>query len=103
MNPIATQNDIADLIGDVAFGGDTLLVRDKADFGADFRHLQSGLLGDLAQKLVNDRPEMTLTGDFSDEIGRSRALGDFFREGAARGPIRLTGGPQRDGPESGGR
>lgn len=91
---IVTARDIADLIGAAAFGGETDLIRDKADFDPDFWTLRSGLLGELAQKLVNYRLTLTLTGDFSAELAASRALRDFFRECAANGPIRLADRPQ---------
>jgi len=51
------------------------------------------MLGELAQKLVNYRLTLTLTGDFGTELATSRALRDFFRESAARGSLRLAGHP----------
>ena len=90
---IVTPRDIADLVGTAAFSGELALTRDRRDFAPAFWDLRSGLLGELAQKLVNYRVALTLTGDFRADLAASRALRDFFRENVAAGPIRLATHP----------
>lgn len=90
---IASPRDIADLVGNAAFSGDLALTRDRADFAPAFWDLRTGLLGELAQKLVNYGITLTLTGDFAADLAGSRALRDFFRESARSGPLRLAGHP----------
>ncbi|MBV7409489.1 DUF4180 domain-containing protein [Maritimibacter sp. DP1N21-5] len=87
---IETKNDIADLVGNAAFSEVAALAMDKSDFAPAFWDLRSGLLGELAQKLVNYRLTLTLTGDFSQELAASRAFRDFIRESAVSGPISLA-------------
>ncbi|MBI1340063.1 DUF4180 domain-containing protein [bacterium] len=90
---IGTQSDIWNLIEDALSSGGEI-VRDKADFAPDVWNLRSGLLGELAQKLVNYRLSLTLTGDFSSETEASRALRDYVRElVGAGGPIRFATPP----------
>ncbi|QQA44856.1 DUF4180 domain-containing protein [Pelagovum pacificum] len=86
---IASSRDIGDLIGAGFSAPDGHLSRDKSDFSPEFWDLRTGLLGELAQKLVNYRMYLTLTGDFSEELAGSRALRDVFQESGTSGPIRL--------------
>ena len=90
---ISTRNDIQDLIGE-SFSTEGMLSRDKGDFAEAFWDLRSGLLGELAQKLVNYRAILTLTGDFTPEVARSGAFRDYVRElRDAGGPIRFAAPP----------
>ncbi|MBF9035141.1 DUF4180 domain-containing protein [Rhodobacterales bacterium HKCCE2091] len=90
---ISTGRDIQDLIAESFADTGRKLVRDTSDFSAEFWDLRTGLLGELAQKLVNYGAELTLTGDLTAEIAASRALRDFFRESARTGPIHLETPP----------
>lgn len=92
---IATSADIQDLVAEGLFG-DANLTRDKSAFSDAFWDLRTRLLGELAQKLVNYRITLTLTGDFSGEVETSSALRDFIRESQRSGPIRLATPPSLD-------
>ena len=86
---IESQRDIQDLIGEGLSAGQALQ-RDKGDFSPNFWNLRTGLLGELAQKLVNYRLILQLSGDFGPEIARSGAFRDYVRELCrAGGPIRF--------------
>ena len=98
---ITTLAHINDLIGDAMGTGEPLL-RDKADFSPDFWSLRTGLLGELAQKLVNYQITLTLTGDFNPETAASRAFRDYVRELVrAGGPIRFETRPDLTTPFDG--
>ena len=90
---IETHRDIQDLIGDGLSSAEAIR-REKADFAPDFWDLRTGLLGELAQKLVNYRLSLILSGDFTPETTRSRAFRDYVRELIrAGGPIRFATQP----------
>ncbi|WP_298491841.1 DUF4180 domain-containing protein [uncultured Maritimibacter sp.] len=90
---IETRDDIIDLIGNAAFSEARDLVMAKDDFAPAFWDLRSGLLGELAQKLVNYGLTLRLTGDFAHETAASNAFRDFVRESRRTGPIFFVDSP----------
>jgi len=90
---IGSLDDIHDLIGETLFSSHDIM-RDKSDFSPEFWDLKSGLLGELAQKLVNYKIQLTLSGDFTPEANASRAFSAYISElSQTNGPIRFSTPP----------
>lgn len=88
---IKTSQDILGLVG-AAMSSSDVICKDKSDFSVDFWELDTGLLGELAQKLVNYRTILKISGDFSFEVEKSDAFRDYLREAKTYNwPIQFVG------------
>ncbi|GAA0464918.1 hypothetical protein GCM10009096_01790 [Parasphingorhabdus litoris] len=76
---IQTSEEILGLIEE-AMSSTGMIYKCKSDFSADFWVLDTGLLGELEQKLVNYQSAIQISGDFSSEVGNSDAFRDYLRE-----------------------
>lgn len=78
--PIADARAAADLIGEAAFSGATVLALPVARLDPAFFSLASGLAGEIAQKATNYRLRLAVIGDIQAHLQRSSALRDWVRE-----------------------
>lgn len=77
---VADARAAADLVGEAAFSGATVLALPVARLDPAFFDLASGLAGELAQKAVNYRLRLAVIGDIRAHLRRSSALRDWVRE-----------------------
>lgn len=83
--PLADARAVADLIGEAAFSGATVLAVPVARLDPAFFDLASTMAGDIAQKAQNYRLRLAVVGDIQAHLQRSSALRDWVREcGAGR-------------------
>ncbi|EAR11112.1 DUF4180 domain-containing protein [Reinekea blandensis] len=75
---VFSLNDGLDLIANADYLGARRVVASQLHFSADFFDLKTGLAGEILQKFVNYRMQLTVIGDWR-QI-RSNALRDFIRE-----------------------
>lgn len=78
--PISSGADVLGLIYDERAEGADWIAVPAARFEPSFFDLRSGLAADVAQKVVNYRARLAITGDISAHLERSKALRDFVRE-----------------------
>ena len=78
--PIASERDGADLIGE-ALGADAeLIIIPVERLAPDFFRLASGLAGAITQKCVNYRRRLAIVGDVSAHEAASTPFRDYVRE-----------------------
>lgn len=75
---ICNDEDIVDIIGNVAVNGCSRVIIHRESFSGDFFDLRTGVAGAILQKFSNYRMRLAVVGDFSDL--RSKSWKDFIRE-----------------------
>src|SRR5262252_4158767 len=70
----------ADLIGEAAFSGASVIAVPVSRLGPTFFQLRTGLAGEIAQKAVNYRLKLAVIGDISEHLATSNPLRDWVRE-----------------------
>ncbi|MEU6315339.1 DUF4180 domain-containing protein [Streptomyces sp. NPDC047014] len=78
--PIASEADAVDLVGNAAWGGARWVVVPVERLGEDFFRLRTKLAGDIIQKFANYRVGLVVLGDISPHTETSSPLRDFVRE-----------------------
>lgn len=87
---LASVADFTDVVGEALSVGVRHVAVEKARIDGDFFNLSSGLAGEVLQKFVNYRIAVTIFGDLSEELARSRALQAFVRESNRGGVVRFV-------------
>ncbi|MFF2850731.1 DUF4180 domain-containing protein [Streptomyces sp. NPDC058001] len=78
--PIGSERDALDLIGDAGYQGARWVVVPVERFDQAFFELRTRVAGDIVQKFVNYRMGLVVLGDISAHTADSSALRDFVRE-----------------------
>ena len=74
------RGEAADLVGAALEAGARWVVLPAAGLPEGFLDLSTGVAGEIAQKLVNYRIGLAITGDIGPALARSGALRDWVRE-----------------------
>jgi hypothetical protein len=75
---IGNDEDIVDIIGNVAVNGCSRVIIHRESFSQEFFDLRTGVAGAILQKISNYRMRLAIVGDFSDL--KSKSWKDFIRE-----------------------
>ena len=75
---IRSDEDIPDIIGNVAVKGCSKVIIHRESFSEEFFDLRTGVAGAILQKFSNYRMRLVVVGDFSDL--KSKSWKDFIRE-----------------------
>lgn len=78
--PIASEQDAVDLVGNAAYQGARWVVVPASRFDEAFFRLSTRVAGDIVQKFANYRVGLAVVGDIEAHTSRSAALRDFVRE-----------------------
>lgn len=78
--PIGSERDAIDLIGNASYQGAQWAVVPAARFDSAFFELRTRVAGDVIQKFVNYRLGLVVLGDITRHTETSSALRDFVRE-----------------------
>src|SRR4051794_6782861 len=77
---IDSEAKAADLIGEALGEGARVIAVPVGRLGPNFFNLRTGIAGMIAQKVVNYRLTLAVTGDITAELATSNALRDWVRE-----------------------
>jgi hypothetical protein len=75
---ISSIQDAVDLLGELSFDNCSAVILREINLHPDFFKLQTGLAGDILQKISNYNFRLAVIGDFSKF--KSKNLQDFIRE-----------------------
>ncbi|MFI1399266.1 DUF4180 domain-containing protein [Streptomyces sp. NPDC020681] len=78
--PIGSERDVLDLIGDAGYQGAQWVVIPAGRLDESFFRLRTRVAGDIIQKFVNYRLGVVVLGDISRHTDASSALQDFVVE-----------------------
>lgn len=100
-DPLRTERDAVDLIGEALQHGATLVAIPAERLDDELFDLRTRLFGEFAQKFVNYRLRLAILGDIAHYVEQSTALRDFVYETNRGSQIWFVANPDELGEKLG--